>query len=113
MPQWFLAGLRRGVVTTHYPARPDPAAVHLPCPPAFRPDELTRPAADALVQACPSRALARTGDTLVFDVGACTACGVCREREPAALTGSGCFELAATSRRDLVKRIPLRGEDPQ
>ena len=23
MPQWFVRGLRRGVVTTRYPARPD------------------------------------------------------------------------------------------
>jgi formate hydrogenlyase subunit 6/NADH:ubiquinone oxidoreductase subunit I len=107
MPQWFIRGLRRGVVTTRYPARPEPSARDLPRPPAFRPAVLTRRAADALVQICPSRALARSEDTLVFDVGACTACGWCREHSPEAVASSGEFELATPTRRALVKRIPL------
>ena len=110
MPQWFARGLRRGVVTTRYPARPDSSARHLPTPPAFRPEALTRQVTDRLVQVCPSRALTRSGDTLIFDAGACTACGLCRESEPAAVTSSGQFELAATARAQLVKRIPLPGE---
>jgi len=110
MPQWFVRGLRRGVVTTWYPARPDPSASAVPTPPAFRPGGLRRDVADRLVAICPSRALARTDDTLVFDVGACTACGRCQEHEPAAVTASGAFELATTDRAALVKRIPLLGE---
>jgi hypothetical protein len=110
MPQWFARGLRRGVVTTRYPAQPDPSARYLPGPPAFRPGALTRQVADRLVQICPSWALTRSGDTLIFDAGACTACGLCRESEPGAVTGSGQFELAATGRTQLVKRIPLLGE---
>ena len=47
---------------------------------------------------------------LIFDVGACTACGRCREAAPEAVTASGEFELAATARADLVKRIPLPRE---
>jgi len=113
MPQWFVRGLRRGVVTTRYPALPDPAAATLPGPPAFRPDALTRQIADELVQICPSRAFARSADTLIFDAGACTACGWCRQRAPEAVTFSGEFELAATDRAALVKRIPLRGEQEQ
>jgi hypothetical protein len=110
MPQWFVRGLRRGVVTTRYPKHSDPSAALLPSPPAFRARLLTRQMADDLVRSCPSRALARIGDTLVFDAGACTACRVCRELEPEAVTTSGQFELAATDRDALVKRIPLRGE---
>jgi hypothetical protein len=103
MPQWFVKGLRRGVVTTRYPARPDASSASLPTPPAFRP-------ADALVQICPSRALTRAGDVLIFDVGACTACGRCRAHAPDAVTCSGEFELAVTDRSALVKRIPLQRE---
>jgi hypothetical protein len=110
MPQWFLRGLRRGVVTSRYPARPDASAASLPVPPAFRPWSLTRQVADDMAAACPSRALARSGDTLIFDAGACTACGRCRQQAPAATTGSGEFALAATARSALVKRIPLLGE---
>jgi formate hydrogenlyase subunit 6/NADH:ubiquinone oxidoreductase subunit I len=110
MPLWFIRGLRRGVVTTHYPARADPSAAHLPTPPAFRPHRLDRQLADRLCGVCPSRALRRDGDMLVFDVGACTTCGRCRETAPEAVTASGEFELAATSREHLVKRIPLLRE---
>ena len=110
MPMWFLRGLRRGVVTTHYPGRPDASAADLPTPPAFRPQALTRELADRLQGTCPSRALTRSGDVLIFDVGACTACGRCREAAPGAVTASGEFELAATDRAHLVKRIPLLGD---
>ena len=107
MPQWFVRGLRRGVVTTRYPARPEPSARDLPGPPAFRAGALSQRSADALVEICPSRALMRKGNVLVFDVGACTACGQCRDHAPEALMPTGEFELATTSRRALVKRIPL------
>jgi ferredoxin len=136
MPQWFIRGLRRGVVTTRYPAGQDASAASLPTPPAFRQDELTKLAperaaprplpppnpigrgaapgqlivADLLVSACPSGALRRDGDELVFDVGACTACGECRRAAPAAVVASGEFELAATARSALVKRISLGRE---
>jgi dissimilatory sulfite reductase (desulfoviridin) alpha/beta subunit len=71
---------------------------------------LTTDLADQLVLVCPSHALARSGYTLAFDVGACTACGRCRAAAPAAVIASGEFELAATDRSHLVKRIPLLGE---
>jgi formate hydrogenlyase subunit 6/NADH:ubiquinone oxidoreductase subunit I len=110
MALWFIRGLRRGVVTTHYPTRPDASARNLPTPPAFRPQCLDRGVADRLCRVCPSRALRRDGDVLIFDVGACTACGLCQEAAPEAVTSSGEFELAAANRAHLVKRIPLLGE---
>jgi len=110
MTLWFVRGLRRGVVTTRYPARPDASARYLPTPPAFRPDQLTGRAADRLARLCPSRALRRDGGVLVFDVGACTACGRCQAAAGPAMAASHEFELAATDRSVLIKRIPLRGE---
>ena len=110
MPLWFIRGLRRGVVTTHYPARPDSSAAALPTPPAFRPDQLTPVVADRIVAVCPSTALARRGDILIFDAGTCTACGRCGEAAPGAVTSSGDWELAATARSDLIKEIPILGE---
>jgi NAD-dependent dihydropyrimidine dehydrogenase PreA subunit len=109
MPLWTIRGLRRGVVTTRYPARPDPSAELLPTPPAFRPEVLAPDLADRLVAVCPSHALTRDGHTLVFDVGACTACGRCRAEAPETAAESGEFELAATAREHLIKRIPLAG----
>jgi len=113
VPQWFVKGLRRGVVTTRYPAQADASASLLPTPPGFRPEELTSQIADSLAQICPSWALTRAGDELIFDAGACTACGQCRESAPRAVTSSGEFELATTDRSALVKRIPLLGEAGQ
>jgi len=110
MPFWFARGLRRGVVTTRYPSRPDSSAALLPTPPAFRPRQLTRATADRLVAVCPSRALSRPDDALIFDVGLCTACGRCAAVAPDAVTPSGEFELATTARSALVKRIPILGE---
>jgi formate hydrogenlyase subunit 6/NADH:ubiquinone oxidoreductase subunit I len=120
MTLWFLRGIRRGVVTTRYPARPDASASYLPTPPAFRPGKLTRETAERLAQTCPSGALRvvkgegpagdAAGDTLAFDVGRCTGCGRCAAEAPHAVTSSGVFELAATTRSVLIKTIPLRGE---
>ena len=115
MPLWFVRGLRRGVVTTRYPARPEETARFLPAPPAFRPRALTSAVAGRLAETCPSGALRvaaeEDGDVLVFDVGRCTACGRCAAEAPHAVTSSGVFELAATDRSALIKRISLRGED--
>lgn len=110
MAWWFFRGLRRGVVTTRYPARPEPSAVDLPTPPTFRPDLLTAGLVDALVGLCPARALQRDGMTLRFDVGRCTACGACVRAAPGAARPSGEFELAATDRNHLIKLIPILGE---
>jgi len=107
MPLWFARGLRRGIVTTRYPARPDRSAAGLPTPPAFRAGVIDRRLADRLVTVCPSRALHRDGGVLAFDVGRCTACGRCQEAAPWAVTPSGEFELAGTSPAQFVKQIGL------
>lgn len=107
---WFLSGIRRRIVTTRYPARPEPAVEQLPTPPVFRADLLTRSLVDELVEICPSRALRREDDVLVYDVGACTACGRCLSVAGAAARPSGMVELAATSREQLVKTIPIAEE---
>jgi flavoprotein len=112
MAFWFLRGLRRGVVTTRYPASPEPSTVWLPTPPAFVSSRLTRTLADRVADVCPSGALRRDGNDLVFDLGRCTACGYCLDAAPGVARRSGEFELAALQRRDLLKRIPIGGGPP-
>ena len=115
MALWFLRGIRRGVVTTRYPAGyPAPPADAwtrtLNGPPLFRPQRLTEEIADALVEICPSQALKRDGGELVYDVGACTCCGRCVGPARDAIVPSHQQELATTDRAHLIKRIPiLRG----
>jgi hypothetical protein len=109
MALWFLRGLRRGVVTTRYPrGKPDPWTHDLPTPPAFCAAQLDTDVADKLVAICPSAALRRTDNTLIYDVGACTVCGRCLTATPDVLRPSGVFELTATTRDQLIKHIPLR-----
>jgi len=109
MAFWFLRGARKGIVTTRYPAEVDPWADSLPTPPMFDPRKLTLPLADQLVEACPTTALVRQSDYLVLDLGACSACGRCLAVAGSAARPSRIFELAATSRRHLIKRIPIEG----
>lgn len=109
MVVWFARGLRHGIVTTRYPAHPaDPWAADLPTPPAFTAGTLDAELADTLIALCPSGALRRTGAALVYDLGACTACGRCLAAAPHVLRRSGEFELTATVRTQLIKHIPLR-----
>ena len=107
---WFLRGIRKGVVTTHYPRATDAWATSLPSPPAFRGDLLTVELADRLVAACPAGALRRDGGELVLDLGGCTGCGRCGEIGGEAVVASGQFELASRDRSTLLKRIPIGGE---
>jgi ferredoxin len=109
MPLWFVRGLRRGVVTTRYPAKSDGSAASLPTPPSFRPRLLTRDVADRMIAECPGPALSRRDDMLIFDVGACAACGRCARVAPDSVTPSREFELAATTRAALIKTIPILG----
>ena len=104
---WFLRGIRKGVVTCRYPARPDPSATGLPSPPAFRSELLTPELADRLATACPTGALRRDQSELVLDLGACTGCGRCSELGGDAVVPSGQFELATRDRNALVKRIRI------
>lgn len=113
MTLWFIRGIRRGIVTTRYPARTEESARYLPAPPVFRPGALSRETAGRLTAVCPSRALRLEEDrdraVLVYDVGRCTACGRCAAAAPAAVSAGGEWELATSIRSALIKRIPVGG----
>jgi hypothetical protein len=107
---WFLRGLRRGVVTTRYPAELDAWARMLPSSPVFRSSLLTRELADRIVGACPNGSVTCDGDELVLDLGACTACGRCARAGGEAVAPSGAPLLAAREREALRKRVAIRGD---
>ena len=109
MALWFVRGLRRGVVTTRYPAGTDAWAGMLPSPPRFDPLRLDQDVANRLVEVCPSRAFHKAPYALILDVGACSGCGRCLGVAGDAARPSGEFELAATDRRHLRKTIPILG----
>jgi ferredoxin len=107
---WFLRGLRRGVVTTRYPAAIDPWTSTLPSAPAFQSRRLTAELTDRLEAACPTGALRREDGELVVDLGACTGCGRCADVAPGVVRPSGEFLIATRDRQALLKRIPIEGD---
>jgi ferredoxin len=113
MASWFYRGLRRGIVTTHYPKRLDQWAAALPSPPAFHPQRLTVDLVDRLVNACASSALSRDDGELVIDLGKCTSCGRCIDLADGAAEPSGEPLLASVARQTLIKTVPIRGGDPR
>jgi Ni,Fe-hydrogenase III small subunit/ferredoxin len=73
---WVFRGLRDGVVTTHYPRRPDPYADTFPAS--------VQPIADGAVDEdlCPTRAISADGGVLRVDTGRCILCGRCVRERP-------------------------------
>ncbi|MGA9775629.1 MAG: hypothetical protein WBU92_06875 [Candidatus Dormiibacterota bacterium] len=111
MAFWSWRGLRRGVVTTRYPAHPDPSSTLLPTPPTFAGGRVDPDLARLLVEVCPSGALALTGGQLVLDVGRCTACGRCLDLAGERGRRSAGFEWASSDRSRLLIGFQL-GERP-
>ncbi len=110
MSPWVLRGLREGVVTTRWPARPDqyadgwrgPATVLDP-----RPED----AAD-LTSLCPTGAIGRTADeALTLDQGRCILCGRCIQERPDVFSWSRGVATAMPTRAALV--VPELDETDQ
>ncbi len=110
MAFWFYRGLRKGIATTRYPDAIDAWTRRLPGPPVFHSTRLTTGLADRLARECPSGALTREDGELMLDLGRCTGCGICLEHGEGVARPSGDFQLAATDRDGLLKRVPIRGD---
>jgi Ni,Fe-hydrogenase III small subunit len=102
---WVTRGLRRGVVTTRYPAKPDdyadsfPGTV-LPSPGARYEPELAR--------LCPTGALIDQDGTLAVDAGRCILCMRCVDARPDVVMVGGGSERSTLHREALV--APTRSE---
>ncbi len=104
---WILEGIRTGIATTRYPARPDPSATQgLRVRPRVIPERCQADTCDRCVQACPTQALEITSvagrEIFSLDLGRCIGCGLCVDaclRDALVMTGE--IELATRSRQDL------------
>lgn len=107
MANWFLRGLRMGVVTTAYPRRADPSTSDLPVPPTFDSGKIDSERAATLVAICPSSALSVEALDLVLDVGRCTGCQRCLPLAGEAGRSSAHFDWATRDRHALRVHFPL------
>src|ERR1035441_7941967 len=101
MSPWALRGLREGVVTTSWPARPDPYADSWRGPATVIEP---RPASPAeLVSLCPAGAITTADDGSVrLDQGRCILCGRCVAQRPDVFGWSRGPAAAALCREGLV-----------
>ena len=106
---WVLRGLRDGVLTTRWPARPDPYAATGRGPATV----LTPQPAEAeqLGGLCPTGAISRGGGSLRLDQGRCVQCGRCVAARPDVFGWSRGPATAALSRSGLV--VPEIAETPE
>jgi Ni,Fe-hydrogenase III small subunit/ferredoxin len=106
---WALRGLRDGVVTTRWPARPDPYADAGRGPATV----LAQPggADDRLDRLCPAGAIGRAGRGVFVDRGRCVQCGRCVAARPDVFGWSEGPATAALRREGLV--APGFAESPE
>jgi Ni,Fe-hydrogenase III small subunit/ferredoxin len=96
-----LRGLRHGVVTTRWPARPDPYASGWRGPAALR--EPAGHGPDDLAALCPTQAISTTTDGMLqLDQGRCILCGHCVTQRPDVFEWSTGPAAAALTREGLV-----------
>jgi Ni,Fe-hydrogenase III small subunit len=98
--EWVVRGLRRGIVTSRYPRRPEPV------PEGFR-GRVEVVAGDGapseLADVCPTGAIAvMAGGRVSLDRGKCILCGACVEADPSRFRFVSAFETASRSRPQLV-----------
>ena len=111
MSIWVLRGLRDGVVTTRWPARPDPYADGWRGP--ARPQAAAVPA-DGLDALCPTGAISVAGTSVRVDQGRCILCGRCVAERPDLFAWSqgavGSSAAALTRQALIVPAVPETDE---
>ncbi len=102
MSPWVLRGLRDGIVTTKWPAKPDDYASSWRGP-AIVSDSARQ--ADDVAAICPSGAINGGPDqSITLDQGRCVLCGRCVAARPDLFAWSAGAEVAALTRSRLIGR---------
>ena len=108
---WALRGLRNGVLTTRWPARPDEYAAVSRGPATLAAGHVPADGAAGLTGLCPAGAISVTeAGQVSVDQGSCIQCGRCVAARPELFTWSAGPDQAALSRAGLV--VPA-AETPQ
>src|ERR1700735_863635 len=106
---WVLRGLRHGVLTTRWPARPDEYAQGSRGPAAVLTSRVA--AAENLSSLCPTGAIGVSGPDVSLDQGRCVQCGRCITARHEMFGWSAGPAAAAIARSALV--VPQLAENPE
>ncbi len=99
---WLLRGPRNGVLTSRYPARPDPYQQNFPAAVTVA-DTGRHPDADQIADVCPTGAIqAAPGGRLFLDRGRCILCGACVRARPELFRWQPGADTATLARGALV-----------
>jgi Ni,Fe-hydrogenase III small subunit/ferredoxin len=105
---WVPRGIREGVVTSRYPREPDGYGSGFRGSLNVSGDAADVDALDAVVDACPTKAIAVRNSIVELDRGACILCGRCVAMLPDVFEFSSGVETSSTTRSGLV--IPARDD---
>jgi Ni,Fe-hydrogenase III small subunit/ferredoxin len=108
---WVFRGLRNGVVTTRWPARPDRYAGEVRGPATVLAAEPADADAEEIDGLCPTGAISRVGGAVRLDQGKCVQCGRCVAARPDLFGWSEGPAVASLWRDGLV--VPELAETPE
>lgn len=112
---WVRRGLRTGIVTTRYPAVPEPPVEGFRGRPVLDAERcVAEQGCRACTEVCLPQALTACSDKddrtehIALDYARCIMCGLCVAACPAgALSMSADYELAVNRREDLIQSVTL------
>lgn len=103
---WIWQALRTGIVTTRYPARPEPQPPGAAGRIAIDPARWTAEDAGRCAAACPTGAMRLESGVFRFDAGLCILCRRCVDAcASGAVTLSPDYELAVRDRDGLIVEV--------
>jgi Ni,Fe-hydrogenase III small subunit/NAD-dependent dihydropyrimidine dehydrogenase PreA subunit len=110
MFKFIKKGFQTGIVTTSYPAKPDPAPAGFRGRPEVNPEKCTEEDFRRYEEICPTEAMTLTEGIFEIDYGRCVFCGLCEERgREGAVKLTTEYEMASRKKEDLVLSINLDG----
>ncbi|MHB1508745.1 MAG: NADH-quinone oxidoreductase subunit B family protein [Acidimicrobiales bacterium] len=106
---WITRGLREGIVTSHYPRRPDGYGEDFHAGVTVRPESAAQGGRtgeiDAVVTACPTGAICLDRDKVSIDRGRCIVCERCVLSRPDVFISQSDIETATLRRTHLVSPV--------